>query len=212
MERSFRYGLLVGLVGFVLALMLNWSGALQSVERTTWSWRVAHFANGPVGPDPIVLIALDQQSLDWGEQENDLSWPWPREVYALILDFCRRAEVKSVAFDLLFSESSLYGVDDDLALAEAMRRAGTVVGSAAVGSGVAVRWPGTSDWIAGGHPSGSAVASLASLPITELASSFVTLGNVTAIPDSDGVFRSIELVTYLKDQPVPLTRSGNISG
>ena len=91
MERSFRYGLLVGLVGFVLALMLNWSGALQSVERTTWSWRVAHFANGPVGPDPIVLIALDQQSLDWGQQENDLSWPWPREVYALILDFCRRA-------------------------------------------------------------------------------------------------------------------------
>ena len=192
MGRTLRYGLLIGVGGFCLALLLQWSGAFLALERTTWRWRVGHFANGPVGPDPIVLIALDQQSLDWGQRENQLAWPWPREAYALILDFCRRSGVKAVAFDLLFSESSLYGVDDDLALAEAMRRAGTVVGSGALGSGSATYWPGTSDWFMPNSKLSvqSAQYVRASLPVSELTAAFDALGNVSAVPDSDGVFRS----------------------
>lgn len=204
MGRTFRYGLLIGLAGFCLALLLQWSGAFLALERTTWRWRVGHFANGPLSPDPIVLIALDQQSLDWGQRENQLSWPWPREAYALILDFCRRSKVKAVAFDLLFSESSLYGVDDDLVLAAALRRAGTVVGSAALGSGSATRWPGVNDWfITEKPPVNSEQFVRVSLPVSELADAFAALGNVRAVPDSDGVFRSAALVTYLNDQPVP---------
>lgn len=204
-SRSFRYGFMVGLAGFVLALALQFSGAFLALERATWRWRVDHFASGPVGPDPIILIALDQQSLDWGARENDLSWPWPREAYGLILDFCRRGEAQSVGFDLLFSESSLYGVADDLALAEALQRVAVTVGSASVGSGPEAEWPDTtSRQLAGIGNSLPIVSSArASLPVSELMQSFDALGNVSATPDSDGVFRTASLLTSLDGQPVP---------
>jgi len=49
----------------------------------------------------IRLIMLDQNSLDWAKNENGLSWPWPREVYGSIIQFCKRAGVQSLAFDVL---------------------------------------------------------------------------------------------------------------
>ncbi len=60
--------------------------------------------------DDIVLILLDQNSLDWASRENGLTWPWPRELYGAIADYCRRAGAKALAFDVLFSEPSTYGV------------------------------------------------------------------------------------------------------
>jgi adenylate cyclase len=117
MTRHLGQGLLLGLGAAAFALLLAWGGGLQTLEAATWGWRVGHFARGPQGATPIVIIALDQQSLDWGRRENGLSWPWPREAYVPLLDFCRRGGARAVAFDLLFSEDSVYGVDDDRALA-----------------------------------------------------------------------------------------------
>ncbi|MFN2352700.1 MAG: CHASE2 domain-containing protein, partial [Kiritimatiellia bacterium] len=75
----------------------------------------------------VRLILLDQQSLDWGANVSGLSWPWPREVYQPIVDFCLRQGARSIAFDVLFTEPSKYGVADDQLLGQAAARAGNFV-------------------------------------------------------------------------------------
>jgi len=208
-RRQLLQGLLIGLAAAIVAGLLGWSGLLTPLENSTWSWRAGHFAAGPQATTPIVLIALDQKSLDWGHQENDLSWPWPREAYTLVLDFCRRAGARAIAFDLLFSEPSLYGVEDDLTFAGALRRTPGSVGSLTLGSGSGtVIWPEDSrnlpPWYAedrGRLPTQREVTA-ASLPIPELAGAFARLGNVAAQPDKDGIFRRSALLGRYEERPI----------
>ena len=94
-----------GVIGFAFALLsigLSFiPGFLDGFERRTWDWRVRTLAKPGNATEEIAVILLDQQSLDWAEEAYGLSWPWPREVYAFIVDFCARAEVASLAFDVL---------------------------------------------------------------------------------------------------------------
>ena len=88
--RKMLQGLAAGGIGFALALGLWMPGWLEAWEAKAWDWQVNLLAAPGRATDKIRLILLDQNSLDWGKKENALGWPWPREVYNLILDFCRR--------------------------------------------------------------------------------------------------------------------------
>ena len=129
MSPALRHGLLIGLGAALLALSLWFLHALDGWEDTTWNWRVRVMARPAPTTGQVVLILLDQPSLDWGERENGLPWPWPREVYTPLLDFCTRSGAKTAAFDVLFTEPSAYGVADDAALGEAIARNGVFVGA-----------------------------------------------------------------------------------
>lgn len=205
MRRLLSQGALFGLIAAVLALLLWLGGALTPLERLTWQWRLAWFADRAPST-PIVLIALDQASLDWGQRENGLSWPWPREAYRPVIDFCKRAGARAVAFDLIFSEPSVYGVADDQALAAALQRLPTVGAMTlsgrdeAVPSRIAPLLPlaGTPVWPAGtkNYPS-------ATFPAPEIAAAYHGLGNVSAQPEDDSIYRRVALLNQLKGQPVP---------
>jgi len=106
-------GLVAGIVGAFLAISLYLPGWLDVWEAKTWDWRVGALAKPVKTTDDIRLILLDQNSLDWAKEENGLAWPWPREVYTAIIHFCQRNGAKAVAFDVLFTEPSKYGVDDE---------------------------------------------------------------------------------------------------
>ena len=181
-----RGGLLVGAGAAALALLLWLGGTLRGWEDITWTWRVRLLARPGPHTDDIRLILLDQASLDWGREENGLSWPWPREVYVPILDFCRRAGARSVAFDVLFTEPSVYGVADDAALGDAIARTGRFVGARFL----AVQ-PGRAD------------ATGTTEPIPEVATSARLLGNVSDVPDPDGIFRRAALVRRWNGRWIP---------
>jgi adenylate cyclase len=213
--RRIGQGLLAALVGFALSCVLFWSGMLDGFEARTYDWRARVLAGAnPVAP-PIRVIFLDQQSLDWAAAENGLSWPWPREVYGAVVDFCRRAGAGSLAIDVLFTEPSKYGVSDDQALGRASRDFGRLVLPVFLGreTGSARSWPdfassldmalpGLEAWAA---REGFGVPELprASFPIAELAGQAKLLGNVHQNPDADGVYRRIGLVALFDGRPVP---------
>ncbi len=184
MKSSHAHGLLIGLGAGVLALALWFGHTLDGLENTTWGWRVRAMARPAPTTDQIVLILLDQASLDWGEQENGLPWPWPREVYVPVLDFCRRAGATATAFDVLFTEPSAYGVADDQALGEAIARNGSFIGARFLKLG-ATGVTGCDE------------------PIAEVAGAARLLANVSAVPDADGLFRSTDPVRRWKEEPVP---------
>lgn len=210
-------GMLIGALAAAIALTLHGLKLLErwGWEYNTWMWRVRAFAKTSPATDRIRLILLDQESLDWGKNDNALSWPWPREVYGPLLDFCKRGGAKVVAFDVLYTEPSAYGVYDDAALGGAIARAPAFVGAAFMGtaSGDSESWPewlapaplvfqGLEKWLEK-FPMSGTVSPRAAFPITEVATNSTLLGNVSDEPDDDGVFRRAGLFRVFDGHAVP---------
>lgn len=214
MRKRLGYGLLIGLGAAAVALLLWVSGALQAWENATWMMRVRRMAAPSPATAKIKLIMVDQPSLDWGRKENQWSWPWPREVLAAVLDFCKRGGAKAVAFDVMYTEPSVYGVGDDEAFAAAIRGGAPFVGAVLAGrdQGDMARWPdalptqtpaiaGLSEW-QGRHKDWQP-ATTAIFPIADVAAGAVLLGNVKGLPDADGVYRRGLVFQVFDDRVIP---------
>jgi adenylate cyclase len=208
-------GLLAGLIGSTVALALWLPGWLDPWEAKTWDWRVRLLAKPGKATEKIHLILLDQNSLDWGSRENGLPWPWPREIYGAVISFCKRAGVKALAFDVLFTEPSKYGVEDDRSLGAAIADSGIFVGSVFVGreTGIERRWPGAvpepkfrvvglESWLAATGARGIAFPR-AAFPVPEIAAGSSVLANVHLNPDPDGIYRRAKLFSVFDGKILP---------
>src|SRR5208283_1789198 len=136
-------GALIGTAGAALVLVVWLVGALNGFEARTWDLRARLLARPGKATSQVATILLDQKSLEWGRKENALSWPWPREVYTAVADFCARGGAKALVLDLFFTEPSVYGVSDDEAIGNAVAKNGRVVVAMNFGSAQATEksWP-----------------------------------------------------------------------
>jgi len=207
--------MIAGVVGASLAFLLFLPRWLDVWEAKTWDWRVGAMAKPAKTTDKVRLILLDQNSLDWAKEENGLAWPWPREVYTAIIQFCKRSGAKALAFDVLFTEPSKYGVDDDRAIAAAIHEFKYFVGTAALSrtEGSAERWPafarepafkvlGLDQWLAGTDAS-DVVFPRATFPVPEISAAAGVLGDVHLNPDRDNVYRRATLFHVFDGKVVP---------
>ena len=215
MPNKVFHGLGIGISAAVLALGLWAFGALDRFEAKTWDWRVTSLAKPSPFTGKIRLIFIDQQSLDWVNKEMALRWPWPREVYRPILEFCRRQGAKAVVFDMLYTEPSSYGVDDDRSFGAAIAQTTGFVNTIFLGreTGQTTTWPtnipaspvkirNLQAWLAAGNHN-RLVMPQATFPIPEVATNASLLGNVEARPDPDAIFRRLPLFAVFDQQVVP---------
>lgn len=215
MPNKVFHGLGIGISAAVLALGLWNFGVLDRFEAKTWDWRVTSLAKPSPYTDKIRLIFIDQQSLDWVNKEMALRWPWPREVYRPILEFCRRQGAKAVAFDMLYTEPSSYGMDDDRSFGAAIAQTTGFVNTIFLGreTGQTTTWPtnipaspikiqNLQAWLAAGNHN-RLVMPQAIFPIPEVATNAFLLGNVEARPDPDAIFRRMPLFAMFDRQVVP---------
>lgn len=113
-----------------IATTMDWSVG-QSMERQT---QMLFFQlRGPVTPpNNIVILAIDEYSLDQGKQYRDnpqkladfellQTWPWKREAYAKAIKRLMAAGARSVAVDLVFDTPSSYGQADDEQLRQVLQ-------------------------------------------------------------------------------------------
>ncbi|HDS05671.1 MAG TPA: adenylate/guanylate cyclase domain-containing protein, partial [Deltaproteobacteria bacterium] len=211
-ENKLFQGMAAGLIGAAVALAFFLPGWLARWEAKTWDWRVSTLAKPSDATDKIRVILLDQSSLDWGKEENALSWPWPREVYGAIIDFCKRVGARSIAFDVLYTEHSKYGVSDDQAMADAMR-AMPVVSAVFLSrnTGSETSWPdyapapalrinGLDEWI---NKTGYKIYTHASFPVPKIAAAAKVLANVQMRPDADSVYRRVTLLEVFDGNVMP---------
>ncbi|QTA79168.1 Nucleotide cyclase, CACHE domain-containing [Desulfonema limicola] len=189
--------------GVLFALFLWGIGALEPWEAKTWDWRVRLMAQKHRASDEICLVLLDQNSLDWGRETNGWPWPWPREVFSLIIDYCKRTGARSLAMDVIFTEPSRFGQEDDEILGKSMagfnRAASAVFPGEKTGTDQTwpkdVQKPGISikglDLFLKNNP-GEFSFSKASFPIPEVGTNAAFLCNVNFEPDPDGIYRRIK--------------------
>ena len=211
-------GGVIGLIAAAVAAALWLPHALDIFEYRTWDLRARLLERPGKATGQVVTILVDDRSLAWGKDVNGLSWPWPRELYGIVADFCRQGGAKAVVFDVLYTEPSTYGVDDDQSFASGLRQSGNVVGvmqlSDHTGKGLAQAWPalaaapplsiqGLDAWLAGNRPEGMIYASLQE-PIPELLKNARLLATTNLPPDrADGVYRREPLFSVFDNRVVP---------
>ncbi|MDB5622564.1 MAG: hypothetical protein JWR39_1127, partial [Devosia sp.] len=103
------------LVCLVLLYALAVGGALRSIDMSLRDLRLA--ANAVPASGSTIVVDIDSASL----AEIGV-WPWPRSLYAKVLDRLVEAEAADIAFDIDFSSRSQ--ADEDQQFAAALERAG----------------------------------------------------------------------------------------
>ncbi|HLS83826.1 MAG TPA: adenylate/guanylate cyclase domain-containing protein [Arenimonas sp.] len=99
----------------LLALVLQLGGWLDRLDNRLGDLQLRHHAASRVPPADIVLVAIDQKSL---EDLNEVAgaWPWPRAIHGELLDGLQRWQPRVVGFDVLFNEADAFRPDSDAVL------------------------------------------------------------------------------------------------
>ena len=202
---------------FAAVSVLHISGAFRYLENKSYDLRVNLFAPLLRPSDDIIIILINQESIDWAQEERGWGWPWPRRAYAEMLEYMNLGGANAAAFDIIYSEPSVYGEEDDEAFIRAEREYGRAVQGVLVSSqsGSARSWPpglktplfeplGFGGFLeqfsygGGGSELNSAV-----FPVQDLRESAAALGCLTGFPDSDNVIRRLRLFTLFDGKAVP---------
>lgn len=182
----------------VVLLPVSRLGFLQSLENRTLDLR---FKAQPTPPDQsIVIVTVDGGSL---ERLPWLGWPWPRQLYGDCLGVLRRWGASVVAFDILYDLPSLYGTADDEALGDSASAFGSAVFAVALQKRDGRPIPASAIMPVEGRWPGLDSAWTSTPPFDPILEGAAALGNVSADPDADGVFRRVGIFTNTPDGPVP---------
>jgi adenylate cyclase len=107
----------------VAALELFAFKGLQPFENRLLDSFVRQHA-ATLAPDPdIVLVNIDEKSLaDMQEKWNAGRFPWPREVYATLIEGIAAQKPRAIVFDIMFSEPDQFRPQSDEVFIEAASR------------------------------------------------------------------------------------------
>ncbi len=202
-NKKIRKIIILSLVSFAISLLVYFTGILDIFELKAFDL-FSRNLNPVKSSGEIVIVQVDQQSIDNLSKEG-INWPWPRQIYAPIIEYLSDAD--AVFVDVLFSEMSSYGQQDDEIFAEAVKNASNVYLALFLTNkqrelsrediefieSIAIK-----EKITPGLSFISAVT-----PIDMLKASAKGAGNVTIPPDEDGVYRGVPLIFQLNDHIMP---------
>ena len=94
-QKKWISGALVGGTVFLLALALHWSGWLTIAELKTLDHRFYRYADPTKAGNDIVLVAVDEASL-----ETYGRWPWSRDRHGYVVHYLKQAGAKPCARSL----------------------------------------------------------------------------------------------------------------
>lgn len=190
-------------ISFAVSLIIFLTGISGTFEYKAFDL-FSKYLNPPHPSDNILIVQVDQQSIDALSKEG-ITWPWPRQMYAPIIEYLSEAE--AVFMDILFTEPSSYGQEDDVILSKAIKKASNVYlplfltgqqrAITAEDEGFLKRLS-VRDKISAPLSFNSVI-----VPIDTLRDAIRGTGNVTISPDEDGVYRRIPLIFQLKQHVIP---------
>lgn len=204
MTRRSWVGPLLGLAASLVLLPLLRSTLFVGFEQKTVDARMRLRGGVEAAPE-IAVCAIDAKSVDRLGQ-----WPWPRTVLADLVRLLHDGGARAIVFDVIFSEPSRLGPQEDDAFARAVREAGNVV----LGFYLSPQTPGTVGEVVLPAPVETAILPPAGLPeipsfpgietnIPALTRAAPLAGHFVVRPDSDGTVRHYSLVLFHDEQLYP---------
>jgi adenylate cyclase len=200
LRSGLRRGTVAGVVAGTLAVALSGSEALADLEARSYDLRSRWTADASRAHPDIVVVAIDENSLDVYRDRLG-RWPWSRDVHATLIEYLHAAGARLVVFDILFPEPDLRDPEADRNFAEVIAASGRVVLPMTFTPGDAVE---ASRWserrgrreddalrrLALGSDGGSeARRAYAEPPWTFFLAGAVAVGDASIDPGEDGVLR-----------------------
>ena len=114
-----RWLALAALFGLLVLADYGWLGVTRIIDQRGGDVLLALNARQRPQSDRVVIVDIDQKSL---EELNDEagSWPWPRSVHGELIEQIARQHPQAIAFDILFNEPDVFRPEHDQAFAEAV--------------------------------------------------------------------------------------------
>ncbi|MDE2489393.1 MAG: adenylate/guanylate cyclase domain-containing protein, partial [Elusimicrobia bacterium] len=182
------------------------TSAGRELELKTLDWRQRACAEPSRADRDLVLVMLDQASLDHFEKDG-IYWPWPRSLYGAALKFLKKGGARAVVFDDLFTSPSPYGEDQDADFGRSIRAFGPVALAMETGpepeAARAAAPPARFAAVAPALAASARRASSVRLPVPELLGGARWLGDASQEPDADGVFRRVPLAVSMGGRLYP---------
>ncbi|MEK7269032.1 MAG: CHASE2 domain-containing protein, partial [Nitrospirota bacterium] len=192
----------VGVIVCLITLALRQSGLLAIAELKALDHRYQQYADPAKAGKDIVLVAVDEASLEvYGR------WPWPRDRHGYAVQYLHEAGAKAIIFDILFLEPDENAEEFDQSFAEQVRAAGNVFLPILLQTTPDIIPPRdllAKATIRVGSRSDRAVELLdryhgVKLPIPPLAEAARGFGFINLFPDSDGTTRRLPLLAGSSD-------------
>jgi adenylate cyclase len=195
---------IISLISFAVSCILYYSGMLANFEFKAYDL-FSRNLNPSVSHGDIVIVKIDQQSID-ALSRDSINWPWPRQLYAPVFEYLSQAD--AVFFDMLTTEPSSYGEEDDTTLARSIRKADNVYLPIFLTDNQRETDQSGRDFIKKialppDSPPPRLTSTYAVLPIDLLRDACRGSGNVAMKPDQDGVYRRVPLNFGLQGTNIP---------
>ena len=193
------FAVILVIAGFLLA----GTNAMQIQGLKFLDWQRQLASQTQPSEEKIILIEVDQYSLDKMESQQAIGWPWPREFYGAIAEYAASGGAKAVLVDILFNNETPYGSSSDDEFASRIKNAGNVYLAAALTNTTSPQSSIKGLDFSGTPPSQTSWTGL-SLPLEKIADASAGLGMVNSTPDADGTFRRIDPFFIWENKALPL--------
>lgn len=106
-RRAFIIPAMTGLTVFLLLLLFSRSTVYQGMRYATSDFKWYLLAQPEQADTTFSVIAIDDASISYFADRYRISWPWPRQFYAIVLDYLNAAEAATVVIDLHFGKPDM---------------------------------------------------------------------------------------------------------
>ncbi len=205
------------LIVLVLLLMATMSvtGVLRYVNWKAFDVMITLDRRPPVHKDNVVFVCIDQQSLDYFDEETGNGWPWPRDFYGRTVWHLMDCGARAVVFDVIYSEndidrSYITGEQSDDEFAAAIEASG-ITYLAVAGEEESITdniMPDSGFFLEEHVPAFETLGNVkqyrsAVFPLEKFVDGARGLGMVDHDPEDDGILRRYPLVAKLDGRYVP---------
>nr|WP_242594372.1 adenylate/guanylate cyclase domain-containing protein [Corallococcus exiguus] len=118
----------IALAATLVAWACEWAGGLESTEHIAYDEALVRFTGGREKSKQVVVVAIDQDSIDEISQDTQLqinfgNWPYTRTLWASIAQELKAKGARAVLFDAVMDERT---ADEsvDLGFAQVLRETG----------------------------------------------------------------------------------------
>ncbi len=180
------------------------------MESRAWDYYYRIYPGDDHNTDNIVIVTIDDSSLEFFVK-NGISWPWPRDFYAHVVDYFNEGGAKAVLLDILFYEPDLDRFDVDAEItdnrfATALKNYNkSVLAALMLPDSTVVRDNLDVFHIPIDERMKNTIRSFKGIraPIDILLENSEAIGTVNVFPDNDGIVRRVPLYLEAGDIVIP---------
>lgn len=201
---------IISIVAFLISLLIYSTGVFDKAEYATLDYRFLNLSQKNRADTNIVIVAIDQTSLDFFEKE-EVGWPFPREFYSVLVDYLSDCQAKAILFDIDFSSREIDRLDvvaseSEQRFAESIIKSGNVFLASTLHNDTAsVQETGTFEKFLVKNFERIEVDknfNFALLPLSSFQSGARGIGYVNVFPDKDGLIRRVPFFVRFQESAV----------